>query len=41
FKKGHELVGMNTKLDEELEAEFDKIDTKHGGYILFEEYGIK
>nr|CAG8549128.1 14852_t:CDS:2 [Entrophospora candida] len=31
FKKGHELVGMNANLDEELEAEFDKIDTKHGG----------
>nr|CAG8461581.1 13726_t:CDS:2 [Entrophospora candida] len=31
FKKGHEPVGMNANLDEELEAEFDKIDTKHGG----------
>ncbi|CAJ0756969.1 12303_t:CDS:2 [Entrophospora sp. SA101] len=30
-----------SKIYEELEAEFDKIDTKHGGYILFEEYGIK
>ncbi|CAH1767487.1 2905_t:CDS:2, partial [Entrophospora sp. SA101] len=37
FKKGHELVGINANSDEELKAEFDKIDTNHGGYILFEE----
>ncbi|CAF1203889.1 unnamed protein product [Rotaria sordida] len=40
FKKGHELIG-HTNIDEgHLREEFNRIDTNHGGYILFDEFCI-
>ncbi|CAG8694859.1 1567_t:CDS:2, partial [Cetraspora pellucida] len=37
FKKGYKLMGIHRLSNDEIKAEFDKIDTNHGGYILFEE----
>lgn len=37
FKKGHELIGESDLDDGHLKQEFNKIDTNHGGYILFDE----
>eukprot|EP01111_Echinosteliopsis_oligospora_P005704 TRINITY_DN1926_c0_g1_i2.p1 TRINITY_DN1926_c0_g1~~TRINITY_DN1926_c0_g1_i2.p1 ORF type:complete len:102 (-),score=21.61 TRINITY_DN1926_c0_g1_i2:76-381(-) len=37
FVKGHEMVGIHMA-DEDAKAEFAKIDTNHGGYILFSEF---
>ena len=37
FKKGHEIIGLKANTSEKLREEFNKIDTNHGGYILFDE----
>jgi Ca2+-binding EF-hand superfamily protein len=37
FKKDHELLGVTCK---DYKAEFDRIDTNHGGWILFDEFCI-
>lgn len=37
FKKGHELIGQSHLDGAQLKKEFDRIDTNHGGYILFDE----
>ncbi|CAG8816492.1 22415_t:CDS:2, partial [Cetraspora pellucida] len=37
FKKGYKLMGICRLSNDEIKAEFDKIDTNHGGYILFDE----
>jgi Ca2+-binding EF-hand superfamily protein len=37
FKKGFELTGDNDTDDNYLKAEFNKIDTDKGGFILFDE----
>ncbi|UJR38419.1 hypothetical protein I4U23_031087 [Adineta vaga] len=40
FKKGHELIGQSNLDHEDLKKEFNRIDTNHGGYILFDEFCI-
>ncbi|CAF1386911.1 unnamed protein product, partial [Adineta steineri] len=37
FKKGHELMGVEDIDEYALRKEFHRIDTNHGGYILFDE----
>ncbi|CAF1169894.1 unnamed protein product [Adineta steineri] len=37
FVKGHELIGDEDTDEDELRHEFNRIDTNHGGYILFDE----
>ncbi|CAG8541569.1 23599_t:CDS:2, partial [Racocetra persica] len=37
FKKGYRLMGINRLSKDEIKEEFNKIDTNHGGYILFDE----
>ena len=37
FKKGHELTGHSHVNEHHLKEEFNRIDTNHGGYILFDE----
>jgi Ca2+-binding EF-hand superfamily protein len=37
FKKGHDLIGHSNISEQQLQHEFNKIDTNHGGYILFDE----
>lgn len=37
FKKGHELIGESDVDDADLRRDFNRIDTNHGGYILFDE----
>ena len=37
FKKGHELIGQFNTHGNHLREEFDRIDTNHGGFILFDE----
>ncbi|CAF0930088.1 unnamed protein product [Adineta steineri] len=38
FKKGHELIGDEDIDEYALRKEFHRIDTNHGGYILFDEF---
>ncbi|CAF0873826.1 unnamed protein product [Rotaria sp. Silwood1] len=38
FRKGHELMGLSHINDNHLREEFNRIDTNHGGYILFDEF---
>ncbi|CAG8653506.1 18264_t:CDS:2 [Racocetra persica] len=40
FKKGYKLLGITRLSNDQIKAEFDKIDTNHGGYILFDEFCI-
>ncbi|CAF1270279.1 unnamed protein product [Adineta ricciae] len=40
FKKGHELIGESDVGDANLKRDFNRIDTNHGGYILFDEFCI-
>ncbi|CAF3934024.1 unnamed protein product, partial [Rotaria sp. Silwood1] len=37
FKKGHELIGYSSTDENSLRQEFNRIDTNHGKYILFDE----
>ncbi|CAF4183602.1 unnamed protein product [Adineta steineri] len=37
FVKGHELIDHEDMDEDELRDEFDRIDTNHGGCILFDE----
>ena len=37
FKKGHKLLGQSNIPENHLSEEFNRIDTNHGGYILFDE----
>ncbi|CAG8570169.1 13532_t:CDS:2 [Racocetra fulgida] len=37
FKKGYKLMGIGRLSNDEIKEEFNKIDTNHGGYILFDE----
>lgn len=37
FKKGHTLIGQSSLDENYLRQEFNRIDTNHGGYILFDE----
>jgi len=37
FKKGHELINQSDVDENHLRQEFNRIDTNHGGYILFDE----
>ncbi len=37
FKKGHDLIGHSHISENQLKQEFNRIDTNHGGYILFDE----
>jgi Ca2+-binding EF-hand superfamily protein len=37
FKRGHELTGHSDIDEDYLREEFHRIDTNHGGYILFDE----
>ena len=37
FKKGHQLIGQTNFDDHQLKEQFHRIDTNHGGYILFDE----
>lgn len=38
FKQAHTELGIAAKTDEELKAEFDKLDTNKGGFVLFDEF---
>ncbi|CAF3867090.1 unnamed protein product [Rotaria sordida] len=40
FKQGHELIGYSSTDENSLRQEFNRIDTNHGGYILFDEFCI-
>ena len=37
FKKGHQLIDQLNTHENHLREEFDRIDTNHGGFILFDE----
>jgi len=37
FIQGHSILGLHVT-DAQAKVEFDKIDTNHGGYILFDEF---
>ncbi|CAF1168143.1 unnamed protein product [Rotaria sordida] len=36
----HELIGYSSTDENSLRQEFNRIDTNHGGYILFDEFCI-
>ncbi|CAF4746627.1 unnamed protein product [Rotaria socialis] len=40
FKKGYKLVGQSNIPENHIREEFNRIDTNHGGYILFDEFCI-